>query len=1179
MTDLRRKIEQLINGKFEYEMPELILSEKEIRIRTAEGKNCQGILYLGTENNRNIKGYVSSDHPRILPGIEKFSDSAVQIPYGIDVKGLKSKEEIQGALTLLTDIGEFQIPVFVQIEEKKITSSEGEIQDLQGFAKLAQTDFMEAFRLFNRESFQKIIQKESPRIQAFYKGALQNPVTYQNLEEFLIGSGLKKEVTISLKEQEAVFYQCRETRQETVEIQKHGWGHLRLEIETQGDFLEVNKKVITEEDFIGSVYRLEYVIRRRRRGKGKHFGRIWIKSPYQKLGFLVVASAESQTPVDMKLFEKKKRAALVRVYLDYRTGKLQKEAWLSQSEEILRQLRQEGCGYPEYQMYQAFLEYQKKNVEKAGELIQGYQKRNFGRQDAELMGMYLYLAHLTGSYPDREKGVRRLRELYRKKEESCLLLNLILRMDASLSPSRAVFMMEEQFEKGCRSPLLYLEAYERLKKDKNLLHRLTPFWTQVLAFAGKEGQMDEEMCMRIGYLSGYAKEFRQSLYRVLEMAYEACPSEDLLNAICRYIMKGNPRKQKYFPWFEKAVEQGLRLTRLYEYYMETVDTSYQRELPKTLLLYFAFNSSTLGDTRKAYIYASVVNHKKKQPQIFESYRDVIGKFTERKLAEGAMNEDYAVLYQEFSREPQNLKEAEEIGKMLFTYRLYCDDPKIRSVIVRHHQLGKEEEYPCIRGIAYIRLYTKDAAVLFKDEQQRRYTSTVDYNVKKLMDENEILPRCLQAGCQNPGLLLSYCENHKIEENNLTVYQQMVRSKGFTGEYKRQIRKEILNYCLKAVKEDKELHLNQMEFRSFAAVDKKALLEIIVEKGMFARAFEILEEFGTEQVDPGVLLRICSYMIEARGQEYSEELLALTEQTYRLGKYNVTALNYLLRYYRGTMDEAFRIWKSAVGFQLDTYEFEERILCLLMFTENYREDGWQVLESYVENRGREKVIAGYLTFVSYGYFMKGKPFPDFVQQCLTSAVQREWKLDRICRFSLLQKLTEQKERSEAEERIIESILEECGKENLFFAFLQRLPASMLSPYQLDDKTFVEYRTDPGAKVTLCYALDTGLGNALEYTQEPLHRIYEGVFAKGFTLFYGETLHYYFVIEKDKEKMKLPEQRIAMNRVDMENDSKYQLLNQMLAACHLEKEEEVKKKMEQYLRQERYVKTMFTIEKEA
>ena len=54
---------------------------------------------------------------------------------------------------------------------------------------------------------------------------------------------------------------------------------------------------------------------------------------------------------------------------------------------------------------------------------------------------------------------------------------------------------------------------------------------------------------------------------------------------------------------------------------------------------------------------------------------------------------------------------------------------------------------------------------------------------------------------------------------------------------------------------------------------------------------------------------------------------------------------------------------------------------------------------------------------------------------------------------------------------------------------------------------------------------------------------------------------------------------MNRVDMENDSKYQLLNQMLAACHLEKEEEVKKKMEQYLRQERYVKTMFTIEKEA
>ena len=71
-----------------------------------------------------------------------------------------------------------------------------------------------------------------------------------------------------------------------------------------------------------------------------------------------------------------------------------------------------------------------------------------------------------------------------------------------------------------------------------------------------------------------------------------------------------------------------------------------------------------------------------------------------------------------------------------------------------------------------------------------------------------------------------------------------------------------------------------------------------------------------------------------------------------------------------------------------------------------------------------------------------------------------------------------------------------------------PVSVLSPYQLDDKTFVEYHADPSAKVTLYYALDAGLGNQVKYQTEPLRDLYEGIFAKSFTLFYGETLQYYF-----------------------------------------------------------------------
>ena len=87
------------------------------------------------------------------------------------------------------------------------------------------------------------------------------------------------------------------------------------------------------------------------------------------------------------------------------------------------------------------------------------------------------------------------------------------------------------------------------------------------------------------------------------MGYDAFASDDTLEAICKYIMKGNPRKPEYFRWFSLAVEQGIRLTRLYEYYVETMDTSYQRELPKPLLMYFTYNNTSLADDKKAFIYA------------------------------------------------------------------------------------------------------------------------------------------------------------------------------------------------------------------------------------------------------------------------------------------------------------------------------------------------------------------------------------------------------------------------------------------------------------------------------------------------------------------------------------------------------------------------------------------------
>ena len=78
------------------------------------------------------------------------------------------------------------------------------------------------------------------------------------------------------------------------------------------------------------------------------------------------------------------------------------------------------------------------------------------------------------------------------------------------------------------------------------------------------------------------------------------------------------------------------------------------------------------------------------------------------------------------------------------------------MIIRHRQMKQEEIYPCVHGIAYPRIYTEDAAVIFQDEKQRRYASTVDYNMTPLFDDREMVPTVLEKGADEAGVLLYYC---------------------------------------------------------------------------------------------------------------------------------------------------------------------------------------------------------------------------------------------------------------------------------------------------------------------------------------------------------------------------------------------------------------------------------------
>lgn len=1179
---MRKRIEQLLNGKFEYEVPKLILSEDKIEKTATVGEHVRGILHVGADETMKIKGIVTVTNARIVVGTHKFTGTSVQISYGVDVTGMKAGEECRGSIVLDTNVGEYKVPVRISIEEEPVTTSRGQMNTLDDFVDLFHMNPREAFRFYTSDEFVKYLEQAAPEHVTLYKGMSENPVTYQHVEEFLVGTGKKDPVAISVEQGEHSFFNMRESLKSIVEIRRSSWGYLNIDVEVIGDFIEVTKKRITADDFVGSVCQLEYIIRRDLLYKGRRYGCILLKTVYGTKKIDITASKHSPVRVDMKAIAKRNQITLMQLYLDFCLNRIDAKAWALKTKTVLECIRQMGDYPVEYQLYEGYVSFLAGNTTDARLIIRNLEAHSFVKESLEAKAMFLYLCYqLELLQMDQADVVRRIRAYQQKKQESLIILLILLQMDEDVNrtPVKKVYYMENLYDMGCRSPILYLEAYKLLCHDIGYMRRMNDFWKTVFRYVARENLFTEEIALRVAYLSGNERTFTEPMYQILTKAYEMYPLRDILDAICKLIIKGSPRNPELFKWYELAVEQEIKITRLYEYYIETMPENYQKMLPQVIRMYFAYNN-TLSDKKKAFVYANVIRNKLVDKNTYLSYQEAMAKFAKEKLLQRKINEDFAVVYQEFIKEIRSQEMAEAMAELLFTHRIYCEDKKVRNIIVCHGPLEKEEFYPCIDGVAYISLYTPDAKILFQDELCRRYVDTVEYNIQRLMDFDTYVEQCMSFNVHHIGLLLHVCRENCQESDitlqNISMFQQITESDAFSQNYQMQIRKKLLSYyALHAGDDTLDRYLSRLDYNKFAQVDKVLLIEVLISRGMYQKAFAMICQYGQEHVAVYKLVRLCSRMVEIMEYQEDEELLLLCAHVYGLGKYDERILNYLLKYYEGSLARMCQIRTSGQEFFLDTYDMDERILIYSMFIREYIEDGSKILTSYAKGGGREAVILAYLTFLAYGYYWDRQEMDENVAGLLSSVYERELDVDEVCHLALLKYYSKKNKLEEKEEQQVEDMLEMYQQKGLRLSFFQKLPNVFLQPYQLDDCIFVEQKASPTARVTLHYSISSYGDAEPIFKSEPMKMMYQSIFSREFILFYGETLTYYITVEHKDTVTETNKITVAMPNIDRKGRSRYQMINQMMAANILGKEAVLKETVRKYLQAEKVSEELFPL----
>ena len=709
------------------------------------------------------------------------------------------------------------------------------------------------------------------------------------------------------------------------------------------------------------------------------------------------------------------------------------------------------------------------------------------------------------------------------------------------SASRRLAKGEALFQSGCTSPYLYAEAWRDLEKKEECLTSLSPFFIQVLWFGTRVGRMTETLALRAAYLSGNEKSWSGVLYRILAAAYEKWPSDGILEAVVRLILKGSASSEQYFPWFAKAVDRQIRILRLYEYYIETMPDEMDQILPLSVRKYFLMNHTLPGEMT-ARLYGCVIRNRQKDPDTFEAYRSEMERFALTELRHGGTGRNDSLLYENFIHSvPEG--DADILADMLCTWEVNTGRPDLTAAIVSHNELAEGMRFPMKRGSALIRRYTEDAQIVFLTADGRRVSLGGSFRMIPMIRGSALLESCGKAGAGGPGILL---RKTRRNEASLQEWLLVEGSPRYSGEWRARAREEILRESVKAPeKAPFSASTTREDLALYAKAGRKELFEILLRRKLYGRAWEVMRMGGPEGLDPKGSLFLLNRAIRMVEGARREDLVQISSALFRIGITDEWVLRYLVQYTRGSMEEMTAIRDAAAACSLDTEPLEERILSRAIFTGQVCPKGGEILKNFSESGGRARLVSRYLELESSVSFDRDAPYDACTAEVAADYLAQGGRVP-VIRLAYLRYLAGQETLTAREENLADRILAEMTARGYMFSWYQKLPRSLLVLHHLEDKVIIEYRGDPEAKVTLRYALAGEEQDIPEerYSQEEMPLLFRNVFSRVFTLFYGEMLTYEIQAVSGEKTDYLPKRTVMTPFADLNGQSAYQRINRIL-----------------------------------
>lgn len=1171
---MNSKLDEYNRGIFKYKLDNIILSSEKIIHEVEYGETYEGTLEISTENNTFIKGIVYSSHEFVQIQTKTFAGIKNTIKYKV-VNYAEGQHEIKGNITIVTNCNEVVVPFKIMLEHPKFESSMGEIRDLFQFTNLAKSEPDEALEIFLSPRFEKVLINKDIKTELIYRSLIKSSNKYIAMEEFLVAIRKKTPIVVEIKNDSLEYQIQGHSIKDKVVLKKKVWGYCDYSITSTAKFLTFDKSVIHNEDFVANKCKLEFFMNPEFMKKGKNQAQIIIKSNTDKQVVNIVCNNEKRTIESDNIKIKEYNYRFIKNYLDFRMGNVNLDKYLSENEEIIGNL----CSFGEEdinQLLRVHLYIASGQKERARQLLEEFENKFNDSENIESLSRcgYMYLKTLINDDADYIKiAIKTISNLYENIDNDWRMLWMLLYLDKKYDSNNMnkVKVIREQFEKGCTSPIMYYEVCTVFNKDYTLLRNLSDFEIQVLNWATKRGCVSKELAIAYATLAVRLKEFNPLVYKSLAMLYGRYESKEILTAICTMLIKAQLCSPMYFKWYKLGVQEQLKITQLYESYMYSYDESSNEPLLEPLLLYFTYNSN-LAETKKAFLYASVIKNKENNPNMYETYLPQIREFALKQLKQHVINENLKVIYEEILvKDMIDENIAKDLPYVMFKYDISCYRPEYVGAVVVHKALVIEQYVQFTNGKAQINVFTESAEIFLVDKDGNRYVRNNFYTLKKLFNASLLIDKCFEYN-QTDGMLILYLQDridnyYREDVTGKVIKKEVIRVPHLSNEYKRRYLYDLIQYTY----ENNELdlldkYLGMIDIDGMNPKERSYVIEYMILRGFKEKALEAILTYGYSNIPVNRLEKLATTTIddmnegeaaedkvESKSDDtkskdigsgiYNEIILGICSYVFERGKANETILNYLADRYATSTKKMYQLWKACCEYEnINTALLEENIIAQMLFAESYVPNAFSMFKSFYSHSTSKKVVKAYLMYNSYKYLVKDRMLDDEFFEILSGELNTCG--NDLFAMALLKYYSTKEYLSDKEKQFVNKSVEYFVKQDKVLPFFKEFGKFISMPEYIADKFYVQYNADPDAKVTIHYCLDDNGEVDLKFASETMKDVFYGIRVKEFILFYEDNLQYYIVEAQDEDISVTESNNILVDDCNTEEETRYNKINLML-----------------------------------